>query len=339
VRILAVEPGPYFSVQDVHRGWVAALRDLGVVVVDFNMADRLGFYSEAGRINTDGAFLRMVDDHGAVRLASKGLEAACYEFQPDMLLVTSCFYIPLDTLDLIRTRGTKVVILHTEEPYEHERQLVRGEHADLNILNDPVLLADWPAATEYFPHAYNPAVHRPGPAKPDCRSEFCFVGTAYPGRIQFFEQVDFTGVDVALAGNWRGLTDDSPLRKFVAHNIDHCCDNTETVDLYRGADMSANLYRTEADEPELLAGWAMGPREVELAACGTFFLTEARGENREVLPMVPTFSEPGEFGELLRWYLARPDQRQTIAAAARAAVADRTFENNARRLLTLLERL
>jgi glycosyltransferase involved in cell wall biosynthesis len=52
--------------------------------------------------------------------------------------------------------------------------------------------------------------------------------------------------------------------------------------------------------------------------------------------MLPTFSDPDEFGDELRRLLADDSHRETIAAAARAAVASRTFTNNARELLRLL---
>jgi hypothetical protein len=65
----------------------------------------------------------------------------------------------------------------------------------------------------------------------------------------------------------------------------------------------------------------MGPREVEFAATETFFLRESRGEGDEVFPFLPRFSEPAEFESLLRHYLARPDERQSLAAAARVAIA------------------
>ncbi len=187
-----------------------------------------------------------------------------------------------------------------------------------------------------MPAAHDPDIHTPGPPRAGFESDFCFVGTAYPGRIAFFEQVDFTGLDVALAGNWMFLPEGHPLRKLVAHDINLCCDNLETVELYRSTKLSANLYRTEAQRPGLLDGWACGPREIELAATATFFLREARGESDELFPMMPVFSDPAELGELVRWWAARPDQRHTAVTQARAAIEGRTFDNNARRLLQLL---
>lgn len=335
-RAIVVQPGPAFSVADVANGWVKGLRSLGVETVDFNFDDRLSFYS-AACFEHDGKVRRAFDNpEDAARLAAKGLEAACYEFWPDVVVIVSGFFVPPETYHLMRTRGHKVVLLHTESPYEDDRQLLRAPHADLSILNDPTNLDRFlnvgPAA--YIPHAYDPDLHHPRPPVDSARSDFCFVGTGYPSRRDFFERVDFDGIDVALAGNWQSLNKDSPLRKFMAHDIDECCDNADAAILYASAKASANLYRKEASESA--DGWAMGPREVELAACGTFFLREARGESDEVLSMLPTFSDPDDFTDKLRWWLCHDTERQAAADAARAAVADRTFQANAARLLTLL---
>lgn len=334
MRALVVRAGPHFSVADVCAGWVEGLRELGVQVVDFNLDDRLGFYSCAGTMR-DGEFAPLLDEAGAARLAAKGIEAACFEWWPDFVLIVSCFYVPLDILEVLRARRMKVVILHTESPYEDARQLARAPAADLNILNDPTNLDRFVevAPTVYLPHAYRPGLHHPAPATPKYSSDFCLVGTGYPSRVEFLEAVDWAGVDVALAGNWGDLAEGSPLRKFVAHDIDECVDNDQAVELYRSTRASVNIYRREAEHPDLVAGWAMGPREVELAATGTFFLTEARGENRAVLPMVPTFTGPEDFGAQLHWWLDHDDERRAVADAARAAVAERTFAANAAELL------
>lgn len=338
MRVMMIHPGPSFSVADVHRGLLKGLREHGCQVIDFNLDDRLSFYANAGQMR-EGEFVLNFDSQGAARLAAKGIEAACYEYLPQVLVVTSCFYVPLDILDLIRARRTKVVIVHTEEPYEHDRQLRRAAHADLNLLNDPTNLEAFRAVqpnSHYMPHAYDPDVHTPGPAAPKLASDFCFVGTGYQSRIDFLEAVDWSGIDVALAGNWGQLDEDSPLRPFVAHGLDECVDNADAINLYRSTKASANLYRREAERPELEAGWACGPREIELAATGTFFLREPRGEGDELFPMVPSFEGPEDFGDKLRWWLAHPDKRQEVVAAARAAVVDRTFSRNAERLLSLL---
>jgi spore maturation protein CgeB len=338
MRILTVEPGPHFSVADVHEGWRRAFTDLGCTVVNFNLADRLSFYMGA-HLEQDGEWRQALDDESAARLAVKGLQAMVYEFWPEIIFVTSGFFVPPPMYELLRSRGHIVVLNHLEEPYEATREMARAGLVDANLINDPTYLESFRAInpkTWYMPAAHDPAIHRPGPAHPDLTSDFCFVGTGFPSRVAFFEQVDWAGLDVALAGNWQGTTEDSPLRKFVAHDLEHCCDNTDAVDLYRSTRASANLYRQETGGAGTAAGWAMGPREVELAATGTFFLRSPRPEGDGILPMLPRFTDPGDFGDQLRWWLAHDEERVEAARAARSAVAGRTFINNAKQLLRLL---
>ena len=54
--------------------------------------------------------------------------------------------------------------------------------------------------------------------------------------------------------------------------------------------------------------------------------------------MLPAYSSPAEAADLIRWALAHPEERAEAAAKARAAIADRTFENNARTLLRMLSK-
>ncbi len=335
MRVLVVQPGPHFSVQDVCNGWVAGLRKVGCTVVDFNFNERLNFYASA-HTPRDGNMVRAFTPPEAAQLAAKGIEAAAYEFWPDVVLIISGFFIPPAIYELLRLRGCKVVLVHTESPYEDDRQIPRAGLADLNILNDPTNLERFRevAPAEYLPHAFDPAVHRPQPPTEGAESDFCFVGTGYDQRAEFFEQVDWTGIDVAIGGNWRRLADDSPLRKFLAHDIEECCPNDQTARLYASTKVSANLYRKEATESA--DGWSMGPREVELAACGTFFLREPRGESDDVLAMLPTITTPDEFGDQVRYWLNHPAERDELARRARMAVQGRTFAHNAQRLLELL---
>jgi hypothetical protein len=75
-----------------------------------------------------------------------------------------------------------------------------------------------------------------------------------------------------------------------------------------------------------------------MAAIGLPFLRDPRGEGDEVLPMLPRFDSPDEASELARWWAEHDGLRAEAARQAREAIADRTFANNAARLLQLLEK-
>jgi spore maturation protein CgeB len=304
------------------------------------MHDRLDFYTA---ITIEGKGLPLSE---AITLASKGLEAKMYEMQPDLLVVISAFFLTDFQWKLFRQRGQKVALILTESPYEDDRQIAQIERAEptVTLINDPTNLTRYRNGNRhvyYMPHAYDPMKHRPGKVKQT--RDFIFVGTGYPSRVEFFEQVDFTGLRATIAGNWRGLEPDSHLRDLLLYEkADHCSYNSETIELYQSAKVSANLYRAstnaqgEANSASLGQGWSVGPREIELAATETFFVREPRGEGDELFPMLPTFSEPAEFGELVRWWASHDRQRKRVAVAARAAIQDRTFDAHARRLLRLL---
>lgn len=342
MKVLVVHPGVNFSVADVYSGLTKGLRANGCEVATFNLDDRIEFYTQAHMPNTaDGTYRKALGDEAAMEMAAKGIEVACYEWWPDVVVVVSGFYIPPKVWAVLARRPHHVVYWCTESPYEDDRQGRPAEHADTVVLNDPTNLdqfrADINPRTFYFPHSYDPDVHHPGPVDPDLASDFAFVGTGFPSRIDYFEAVDWVGIDARFGGNWQGLEPDSPLLPLLYHEQGHCMDNTDTARVYRSTKASLNVYRKETSEQGSHNGWAMGPREVELAACGTFFLREERGEGDELFPSLPIVSDPADFGDKLRWWLAHDSERDAAALAARQAIADRTFTNTAARLLRIVE--
>jgi hypothetical protein len=196
-------------------------------------------------------------------------------------------------------------------------------------------------AVEYLPHAYRPSVHYPRPVgeprDPEVMSDFSFIGTGFKSRVEFFESMDFTGIDALLGGAWLDLPETSPLNEYLAHGTEQCVDNGTTARIYRSSKVGINMYRREfEDETPEQDGWAMGPREVEMAACGLPFLRDPRPEGDGVFPFLPKYATAAEAGEQLRWYLAHEEQREKAGQRAREAILDRTFTNHARRLLSLL---
>jgi hypothetical protein len=329
-----------FSVHDVYVGWCEALRDAGQQVARFNLDERLQFYSHALMPTpTPDVFRRAFTTEQAIERTAAGIYEALYEFRPDVLMVVSGFFLPPTVYERARANGVRIVVVHTEEPYEHERQMRLAQYADINLIDDPTNLAAFEAISvaRYFPHTYRPSVHCPGPAVPELVCDLGFVGTGYPSRIAFFEAMNLDGLDVRLAGNWQGLAEGSPLRALKHGPLNECYDNTDAVDLYRSQRCGINLYRHDGLDPDCPPGVAIGPREVEMAAVGAFFIREPRPEGDEVLDMLPTFASPEDASEQLRWWLAHPHDMASFAAKAREAIADRTFDNQAVQLLRLLD--
>lgn len=353
LRWLMVHPGPSWSVHDVFTGWAEGLRQLGQDVHEYRLDDRLAFYSKV-LLETDDPgpageqqFRRALDSDGAAKLAIAGLPADLWRLRPHVLFLVNGAFVPPEILEHARTAyGTRVVSIHTEEPYETDRALELAAQSDLNLVTDPVTIDRFEAVgrTVFAPHCYRPAVHHPGPGRAELAADLAFVGTGFGSRRQFFEQLaargHLDGVDLLLAGNWQGMRPDSPLRRFIAAaNPQDCIDNDQAADIYRSARIGMNLYRRDNLTPSgRMDGVAMGPREVEMAACGLFFLRDPRPEGDEVFPMLPRFTDPDSAGELIQWWLAHDDERRKAAGQAWAAIADRTFVESAKKLLRLFDR-
>lgn len=336
----------------MNDGWTEALRELGCEVANFNSDDRIQFYGHAlistGDVDDSGHPLvrRAMSDGDALRMAMQGVSHAAFSMWPDAVLFVSGFFVTPGLMALLQSRRMKVVLLTTESPYQEKMQLERAQCSDITLLNDPVNIEQYRKlgiTAEYVPHAYRPGVHyprRPGtPVDTDLAADLAFIGTGFKSRIEFFERMNLDGLDVLLGGCWP-LAAKSPLRQYMGHDLEECVPNYETAEIYRNSRCGINFYRREYDEADdaaTITPWAMGPREVEMAACGIFYLRDPRAEGDEVMHMLPTFSGPEDAGEQLRWWLDHEDEREQAALKAREAIADRTFTSNAKRLLELLE--
>jgi spore maturation protein CgeB len=341
VRALVVGPAAKFSTHDVWQGWCRGLAANGVEVVPFELSDRLNFLETAKITDDDGAVLKQLTEAQARSLASFDLLAFAYRYQPDVAFIVHGAHVDWNVLAELRCR---VVMVLTESPYEDDAQaaMCQAVEPDLILLNDPTHLGVFGqiAPAYYSPHAYDPDRHHPGMST--YKSDAVFVGTGFPERCEWLLRVDWDGIDLTLAGDWYRLKD-TPLRAAVLHGDDMqaCADNAQTAELYRGAKAGFNIYRHDAIHGEHSHGdgWAVGPREVEMAACGLWMARQSRPESDDLFPMLPTFSEPEELGDLIRWAIAHPDERRNAADAARAAIADRTFQANAGRALARLDDL
>lgn len=352
-RVMIVHPGPQFSVHDVYIGWMEALIERGIRTEQYNLEDRIAFYGNAycltGKYDKHGVpqFQKAFkESEQVVRTAANGIFSTAFQFWPDLVIIVSAFFIPVEFMDILRSRGMKVALILTESPYEENRQIDRSIHADLACLNDPTRLDDYarreiPAI--YMPHAYRPKLHYPGPGEDELETDFAFIGSMFESRQEFFTKMiktgAFEGIDVTLGGNWHFVPDDSPLLPYASHPKGTCIDNALAVRVYKSAKVGINMYRGEGDD-DTTDGWACGPREIEMAACGLFFLRQSRPESDLLFNgILPTYESPEEAADLLRYWLAHDEERQERARAAREAIRDRTFASNVVRLLSALDRL
>ena len=358
-RILLIHPGPSFSVADVYRGWEKALKKLGHQVMTFNTDDlgRLIYYGMTALPDQTSPTCPSckqkifrspwTNDDQPRQMALKGVFETSYVFWPEIIFFVSAFFFEKSSLQVLKSRGHKLVMLHTESPYQDDEQMERGQFADLNLLNDPANLEAWKAlgpAAAYMPHAYDPDIHYPAPDPKSYECDLCFIGTGFKSRRDFFGKMNFSAFTVALGGGGWGDAIDEPenahILDWLGHDPNHCVTNEEAARIYRLSRMGINVYRQESETAHEGEGWACGPREIEMAASQLFYLRDPRPEGDELFEgILPTFSSPAEASELARYWAspAKDANREQLAREARAVIADRTFDNHALYAMKLME--
>jgi len=359
MRLLCVCPGAAWSTADVYAGLTKALEQQGVEVIRYDLATRISRAASWLLLNYRRAKQRYPEIEKPSQAdvfyqAGLGVIERALRFAPDWVVIFSAMYFHPDLLVMLKRAGLRLAVLFSESPYDDARQAELMPLFDVACTNErtsvPLLQAANPdAIVEYLPHAYDPAIHKPehDPLEdPPCH-DVVFVGTGWPERIALFSAVDWDGisrrigreVNVGLYGSWTRLGSRHRLRRFVRRGP---VENAQAAALYRWAKVGINLHRSPqttmtqqaiADRAE-----SLNPRCYELAACGTFWVSDPRAELEDVFGpgVVPTFRDAGELTELLAYYLDRPEERQARAAALQAAVAPHTFDARAALLLETL---
>jgi spore maturation protein CgeB len=351
--ILVVHPGASYSVADVYTGMVPELQKLGVEIHEYDLGSRL---------DISGRFLHMIyrlqkradptlnkyTPADVIYKASIEILERALRFDVDGVLVFSGMFVAGDAFVLLKRAHVRTAVLLSESPYDVEKEARILPWVDVAWTNERSSVAQLRKSNpnvNYMPHAYNPEVHRP--EDPDEAAtvdvpahDVVFVGSLFAERVDLLAQVDWTGIDLGLYGEWSGLPSRHKLRKYLAGGI---VDNRYSAALYRKAKIGLNLYRESIgwgrNAPRITHAESMNPRTLELAACGCFQLSQWRSEISETFGIwVPTFEDVTEMERLIRYYLEFDGQRELHARKAMDAVQGHTFAARAQTIVDDLAR-
>lgn len=191
---------------------------------------------------------------------------------------------------------------------------------------------------EFFPFAYDPAVHRPVPIPPAeanrWKVDVSFVGTYAPHRAAVLERlVQAAPARYAVYGaSWEKLGRRSPLRPHMRFgNIF----NDDLAKAIGGAEVSLGFLRRENRDDYT-------QRTFEIPACGGLMLMERTArqqalyrDGEEAVFFDP--DDPADLAAKVRELLADPARRGRIRAAGAAAVTrlKATYDDRIDRLLAL----
>ncbi len=351
LRLLVCHPGASWATADVFWGLLHGLKYHDVDVVSFRLDQRFAasqssLYwlwrtkkkTEPNLERPNAADLSYHASIGALEMALR--------HHVDCVLVVSAMLLHPDVLIMMKEAGLRVVVLFTESPYDYDAEMKVAQIVDGGWTNERCVVPNFRKVNPrfgYLAHGWNPLVHRTDTPIDDSvpAHDVVFVGTGFRERYRFFNSIDWTDINLGLYGTWNPRLLNKQVRQCLQNGP---IANDKAVLLYRRAKVGLNLYRTSQgwgpNAPSIAHAESVNPRAYELAACGTFFLSDYRSESAEVFgELVPMFRSPIEAAALIRKWLADDAGRHRIAAALPARVAEASWMHRTKTVLGDLQQL
>ena len=351
LRVLLCHPGAFFATADVFWGLLHGLKYHDVEVFPYRFDQRF----DASRATLFGLWrtkkktepnLAPPNPADLAYHAGVGALEMALRNRVDVVFVVSGMLMHPDVLIMMKQAGLRVVVLFTESPYDHESEMKIAKIIDGGWTNARSVVSEFRKVNPrfgYIPHGWNPLVHRTDTPIDDSvpAHDVVFVGTGFPERVRWFNSINWTGIDLGLYGSWAKTKLNKHVQKCVRSGP---IDNERAVLLYRRAKIGLNLYRTSKgwapNAPQITHAESINPRAYELAACGTFFLSDYRSESAEVFgDKVPMFRSPIEAAALIRLWLADEAGRHQIAVSLPACVAEASWIHRTKTVLGGLQSL
>lgn len=331
-KLLVVHPGASYSTHDVHVGLVEGLRSNAVQVTEWRLDGRINLshnylhYLWRQKLKTHREFEKPNNADVLYQATTGLIERAIERGITDLVIVTAMFIQP-NRIELARRAGMRVWLLCTESPYQLDDELRLAPLCNGVWTNEraavPLFQAVQPN-TAYLPHAYRVGIHDRAPEAASTlpSADVLFVGSMFDERTAWMSSIDWSGIDLHLYTSRENLPRRSRLRAFLKGDI---TPNDTVQRLAQRSKVVLNLFRAA---PGQMAE-SMNPRCYEMAAAGACLVSDGRPELAERLPMVPTFSTPGECERVIRDLLADDVQRRRIATGAQAAIQADTWQRRA----------
>jgi spore maturation protein CgeB len=244
-------------------------------------------------------------------------------------MVISPQYCPTPVIDMLRKAGKKTIAYFTECPYEDgmaaPEMAPHFDYVCVNDRNSVNLFRSYAPNVLYVPHSYDPEIHYPAESGTE-GDGIVFVGTMYRDRVRFLKQVNWESIPLELYGLRMGVRKNSRMASYFRGEL---TDNEDTAAIYRRAAGGFGIHRKgrfgfanwEIDEGE---AYSAGPRVYELAACGTFQVSDYRQEIEDIFgDAVPFYRTPKELEATLHRAVDDPVWRSEMAERQREAVQGR----------------
>jgi len=277
----------------------------------------------------------------------KRLSTKLASFRPDFILVFRGYRLPTAAVQQLRKSQVPFGIWVVDDPYRlktHEQLVKPYPFVFTQDSGSVSFYRSMGKKAFHLPLAVNPAKYRPVRVPAKYRSDICFVGSAFPVRLHFFDQMTpfLLKKRFIIIGQWW-----ERLKNY--HKLKHRIRNqpippSEVVKYYNGAKIVLNIHRTHNDRRDNhlnLPACSPNNRTFEIAACRSFqLLTCRRDLKRFYVPgqEMVCFQNIQDLKRKINYYLSHDDERNRIAVKSyQRTLRDHTYHVRLRYLLHLLD--
>lgn len=360
-KVFLITSGHNTSTFDLGVYYGLALKEIGIDVQKFRYDVELRF-AMAGLRGFRGYEDEEKFTGEAVFLASRAAIAAVAIYKPDYVISVTGVTLFHDTLNLMANLQSllkcpfRTSIILTESPYLPEEELNAASNANCIFTNERNFLQylrGLQPESYYLPHAYAEQVHYPAKERKDTRGVF-FCGSGFPERLKVLRDAEID--DLELLGYFPGIEEYAP--SLLPFYNEGELPNAKVADRYRESSICLNFHRESGKRvimeirrpdyhyvergPIMVDDcYSLNNRAMEIAACGAFQLCDSgREELHDVFgDSVATFDGPEDLGDKVRYYLSHEEIRERMARVALERVRGRTYVNNAKFIMSSLDRL
>ncbi|MDR0339335.1 MAG: glycosyltransferase [Desulfovibrio sp.] len=338
LRVLVVLPF-YGGSLPIGRFAVQGLVEAGCLVETFEAPEFYASFTALKNLKVGAARLdRLQDDY--LRFVSQAVLSKAEAFAPDLVLCLAQAPMGRQALKRLRREGVLTAMWFVEDfrLFTYWRAFAPYYDVFAVIQKEPFTGELTKIGVEhslYLPLAALPSVHKALALDEDERREFgsplSFVGAGYPNRRSAFLALKDQGLKI-----WGTEWEDEPRLAPLVQRGGARISSEDCVRIFNASDININLHSSIRTENLVSHGDFVNPRTFEVAACGAFQLVDERGLMPELFAPdeLATFGSMEELREKIAFYLARPDERRSVAARGRARVlAEHDYAARMRQLL------
>jgi len=273
------------------------------------------------------ALIRLNINLKVVRLENEGknILEIVKNFKPNIIFCILGHGITATLINQMKKFGAKTACWYVDDPYTIDLTVNSAKYFDYVFTIDSNCVRYYMNSgckkVFFVPLGVDESVFYPIEVDDFYKSDICFVGSAFPNRIELIDKIApyIATRKVRIIGQWWDrLKSYDMLRPYITGNI---MNPYEIMKFYRGAKINLNIHRYY-DCPILpfnknrIEAYTPNNRTFEIAACNSFQLTDYRKDLDkfyEIGSEIIVFKDERDLIDKIEYYLSNPYERERIS--------------------------